>query len=200
MSFNRIKNVAVKILAGGALALIGGLPICRADDKPTVTSSCSWKFGGETDPLPFILKGYYGSAFVGRNGWRWRGVVARSTAPSFLVTNGFKEKRTDGYAFLTDRFFGSKRKELSGFWIGAGGEYWRNRIRTEESPTFAHYNNFLLTTGGGYVWKISSHFYINPWAAGNFVVAGKRKIPVSGKTYQQSVFTPEVSVKLGFTF
>jgi hypothetical protein len=32
------------------------------------------------------------------------------------------------------------------------------------------------------------------------VAAGERKIAVSGRTYEQPVFTPEFSVKLGFTF
>jgi hypothetical protein len=195
MKFTGINSTAKRILAGAALAATLGLPACYAADA----ADSVWKFGSEIDVLPYATKGYYGSAFTGRDGWRFRGVAARSTTPSFLVTDGFKEKRTDAYALLVDRFFGSERLELKGFWIGGGGEYWRNRIRTDESPEFAHYNNFMLTVGGGYVWKFSRHFYLNPWG-GHFVADGERKIAVSGKTYEQPVFTPEFSFKVGFTF
>jgi len=193
-------NTAGRIVAGAVFALALGLPACYADDAANEAGSNNWKFGSEIDVLPYAMKGYYGSAFAGRDGWRLRGVAARSTTPSFLVADGFREERTDAYALLVDHFFGSKSQELKGFWIGGGGEYWRNRIRTDESPEFAHYSNFMLTVGGGYVWKFSRHFYVNPWAGGHFVAAGERKIAVSGRTYEQPVFTPEFSVKLGFTF
>jgi hypothetical protein len=200
MYFNGIRKTVTQILAGAAVALALGLPTCYAADVQKQSDPGAWKFGSEIDLLPYVTKGYYGSAFMGHNGWRFRGVAARSTTPSCLVTNGFKEKRTDAYALLVDRFFGTRRQKLEGFWIGGGGEYWRNRIRTEASPEFAHYNNFVLTAGGGYVWKFSRHFYVNPWAGGHFVAAGERKIQVSGKTYEQPVVTPEASVKFGFTF
>jgi hypothetical protein len=50
------------------------------------------------------------------------------------------------------------------------------------------------------VWNISRHFYVKPWSAGHFRVAGNRKIDVSGKSYQQLVFAPELSVKFGVVF
>lgn len=58
----------------------------------------------------------------------------------------------------------------------------------------------MLTAGADYVWRFSRHCYLNPWAGGHFVVGGSRQIPVSGKMYQQPWFTPEVSVKFGFSF
>jgi len=177
-----------------------GLPIGSVAGAQEKVCRNGWKLGGEVDVLPYAMKGYYGSGFIGRDGWKFRPVVARSTTPSFMVTDGFKEKRTDAYALLADRFLGAKQKDLQGFWVGGGAEYWRNRIRTEESPEFAHYQNFMLTAGGGYVWRLSRHFYINPWAASHFVVANRRNIAVSGKMYEQPVFTPEGSVKFGFIF
>jgi hypothetical protein len=156
--------------------------------------------GSEVDALPYAMKGYYGSGFLGLDGWKLRGVVARSTTPSFLVTDGFKQKRTDAYALLGDRFIGPKRQQLEGLWLGGGVEYWRNRIRTESSPEFAHYQNYMLTVGSGYVWQVSRHVYIDPWSAGHLVIANRRHISVSGKTYDQPLFTPEGSVKIGFIF
>jgi hypothetical protein len=100
----------------------------------------------------------------------------------------------------SDRFFGAKRRQLEGLWIGGGLEYWRNRIRTDASPAFAEYQNYVSTTGAGYVWNLSRHFYLNPWAGGHFVVAGKRDVPVAGTIYKQPLFTPEASVKIGISF
>ena len=79
-------------------------------------------------------------------------------------------------------------------------EFWRSRIRQENTSEFTYYNNGVFTAGGGYVWNISRHFYVNPWGAGLFTVAGNRKINVSGKIYQQPVFTPEFSLKFGVVF
>jgi hypothetical protein len=162
--------------------------------------SRSWKLGTEVDVLPYVMGGYYGSAFVGHDGCRLRVVAARSDTPSFLVTSGFEKKRTDAYALLADRFFGSKRTQLKGFWVGGGGEFWQSRIRQENTSNFTHYDNFVLTAGGGYVWKLSKHFYLNPWSALHAVVAGNTSTNVSGKMYQQPRLTPEASVKFGFIF
>jgi hypothetical protein len=199
MKFETIRQETMQTVAGATMAIVLGLPLCYGAEAETEERSTAWKMGGEIDVLPFATKGYYGSVFAGHSGWRFRGVAARSTTPSFMVSSGFRDKRTDAYAVLADRFLGARRQNLEGFWIGGGGEYWRNRIRTNESSEFAHYGNFVLTLGGGYVWKFSKHFYINPWAGAHFVVTGSRDIPVSGTTYHQSAFTPEVSIKLGFT-
>jgi hypothetical protein len=165
-----------------------------------VAASPSWKFGTEIDALPYVMNGYYASAFVARGAWRFRGVAARSDAPSFLVTDGFEKKRTDAYAFLVDRFLGHHRSDLKGFWLGGGAELWRSRIRQDGTSDFTRYNNTVVTAGGGYVWKLSNHFYVNPWSAIHVVAAGDRKINVSGKNYEQPRFTPELSVKFGIVF
>jgi hypothetical protein len=165
-----------------------------------VAASPSWKFGSEIDVLPYVMNGYYASGFVARDAWRFRGVAARSQAPSFLVTDGFEKKRTDAYALLVDRFVGKKRNSLQGLWIGGGAELWRNRIRQDGTTDFTRYNNTVVTAGGGYVWTLSNHFYVNPWSAVHAVVGGDRRISVSGKNYEQPRFTPELSVKFGIVF
>ncbi|MDP9051484.1 MAG: hypothetical protein M3O31_12325 [Acidobacteriota bacterium] len=168
--------------------------------QPAAETPHAWHFGTELDVLPYATRGYYGSFVVMHQGWRYRGVAARSTLPSFMVSDGFNNKRTDAYALLADRFFGPHREQSRGMWVGGGAEYWRNRIRRDGFDEYAHYDNVVLTIGNGYVWQLSRHFYLNPWSAAHFIVAGDRSIKVSGKTYKQSVFTPEASVKVGFTF
>ena len=188
------------LLSAAALFLL--LPVFPAEDKMTseTPEPTPWRVGTELDVLPYATGGYYGSFVVGRKEWRVRAVAARSTAPSFLVSNGFQDKRTDAYAGLVDRFLGSRRAEGRGFWIGGGMEYWRNRIRQDGSSEYTHYNNTMLTAGGGYLWKLSRHIYLNPWSGAHLVVGGDRKINVSGKMYKQPFFTPELSVKISFTF
>ncbi len=174
--------------------------ISSAVSKDETAASPSWKFGSEIDALPFVMSGYYASGFVARDAWRFRGVAARSQAPSFLVTDGFEKKRTDAYALLVDRFVGRKRNGLQGLWIGGGAELWRSRIRQDGTTDFTRYNNTVITAGGGYVWKLSNHFYVNPWSAVHAVVGGDRRINVSGKNCEQPRFTPELSVKFGIVF
>jgi hypothetical protein len=200
MNRKRLRVVASRIVSGAAIALALVLPTSYAADRLEKAGPRAWKFGSEIDALPYAMNGYYGSVFAGRSNWRFRGVAARSSTPSFMVTNGFRDKRTEAAAFLVDRFFGRGGRNLEGLWIGGGAEHWRNRIRTDESAEYTRYNNFVLTAGAGYVWKLSRHLYLNPWAGGHFVAAGKRTIRVSGKAYEQPLFTPEFSVKFGFTF
>jgi hypothetical protein len=220
MNFKVMRQTYKVVLAVSVLAVAASQPVCHAAEgienqesksvqaqEPSPSprnlegpTTAKWSFGSEIDALPFVSKGYYGSGFVGHNGWRFRDVVARSTVPSFMVSDGFKDKRTDAYALLADRFVGAKRQKLEGLWVGGGAEYWRNRIRTEDTTAYANYHDFMLTAGAGYVWKFSKHFYLNPWVAGHVAIAGERSILVSGKTYKQPVFTPEGSIKLGFTF
>jgi hypothetical protein len=211
-----MKKLRTRIPAGLVLAIALAMPTMKAEDLPEsaavrptgaqestpvqAPSPRRWAFGSEIDALPFAMKGYYGSVFVGRNGWKLRAVAARSTTPSFMVTDGFKDKRTDACALLADRFIGARREKLEGLWVGGGGEYWRSRIRTDASPVYTDYHNVMLTAGSGYVWKLSRHFYLNPWTAGHFAAAGKRDIVVSGKSYKQPVITPEGSIKIGITF
>lgn len=186
------------IVAAGALWLC--LPVCLPAQNLEGPNLRTWKIGSEIDLLPYALKGYYGSLVAGQNYWRVRAIATRAPEPSFLVTSGFKEKRSDAYALIGDYFLGSKKEQQEGFWAGGGAEYWHSRIRAEASSTFAHYDNVMLTAGGGYVWKLSQHCYLNPWSGGHFVVAGKRDIDVSGVIYKQPVFTPEASVKVGIRF
>ena len=200
MNFERIWSKSTRNLAGVMVALVLIPSMCSAADIRKEGNFGTWNFGGEIDALPYAAGGYYGSVFAAQESWRIRGVAARAAIPSFLVTDGFRDKRTDAYAILVDRFFGAKSQKQEGFWIGGGAEYGRNRIRTKEAPAYSHFDNFVLTVGGGYVWKLSRHVYLNPWAGGHFVAGGSRKIEVSGNTYEQPLFTPEASIKIGFSF
>lgn len=174
--------------------------VVAAQSNTATNAPRAWRLGTELDALPYLTKGYYGSLIAVHSDWRLRGVAARSTMPGFMVSSGYKDKRTDAYALLADRFVGPNRSQQKGPWAGGGVEFWRNRIRRKGSPDYSHFNNTVLTVGGGYVWRLSPHLYLNPWSGAHFVVGGNRDIAVSGTTYKQPIFTPEASVKFGITF
>jgi hypothetical protein len=159
-----------------------------------------WTMGSDFDLLPFTLGGYSSGGFLGRDGYRASNMMASRDIPSFLAADGFRDLHTDSYSLRADRFFGGKRPTLEGPWVGAGGDYWRSSVRTEDAPATAKFHDFLLTASGGYRWKFSRHFYLDPWVGSHFLIAGQRNIPVSGKIYKPRVFNPEGSVKAGFCF
>ena len=61
------------------------------------------------------------------------------------------------------------------------------------------YETTILTLGGGYTWRFSKHFYLNPWAAVHFPIGGDRDVEFPSSTFSIDP-TPEMSVKLGILF
>jgi hypothetical protein len=177
----------------GLMTVTGGL---RAQDA-SASQARRTTVGVEIDALPYILSGYYGSVWVGRDQWRARAVVSRSTLPSFVVQDGFEDHRIDVVAALVDHFF---KPDFRGFWVGGGAEYWQNDVRSKTSGQSASWDNVAATLGGGYVWKFYGNFYLNPWGAGHLIVGGDTKVPVGAETFEPSRFTGEVSLKVGWHF
>lgn len=173
-----------------AAALAAGAPAAAQEPKPATV-------GFELDVLPYATGGYYGSAWVGRGRIRVRPVVASTSLPDFFVEDGFRNAEVDAYAVIVDYFF---RDGFRGFWVGAGAEYWENRVENEADGGTAEWNNTVATVGGGYVWKFAGNFYVNPWVAGHLVVGGPTSVTAGGATYSPKRFTPEASVKLGWHF
>lgn len=153
--------------------------------------------GAELDLLPYASGGYYLSGWIGREHFRLRPVVAKTTLPSFVVQDGFKNADLEVAALIVDYF---PRADFRGWWIGAGVEHWRNRVENEGNGGTARWNNTVATVGGGYVWQLGEHFCLNPWAAGHLVVGGPTRVSAGGATHSPKRFTPEVSLKLGWRF
>jgi hypothetical protein len=182
------------------LAVLCGLFATNAlCQTPHESAPRNWKLGGELDALSYATKGYYGSFFAGRDGWRVRAIVSRVNPPGFANPEGF-DRQVNAYVLAADRFFGPRRRTLEGFWIGPGVELWRNRVQREGTGDRAHFNNLVPTVGVGYVWKVSKHVYLNPWAAAHIVAGGARRIPVGDGTYEQKRLHVEASMKVGFVF
>ncbi|NMH88701.1 hypothetical protein [Flavivirga algicola] len=153
--------------------------------------------GFELDALPYITGGYYGSVWVGHNHFRYRAVIAKVETPDFIIKDGFTNNEIKAYAAIVDYFF---KSDLEGWWIGTGLEYWDSKIQTDAKLNTSEYNNTVFTIGGGYVWKFYKNFYLNPWLAGHLRIAGDKDVIVDGSTFETQLFTPEISLKIGWHF
>lgn len=185
----RIACVLLAALAAGASARAQEIKATPAAPRTTV--------GVELDALPYISGGYYVSGWIGHDRIRVRPVATKTTLPSFVVQDGFKNADLEVYAVIVDYF---PRDGFRGFWVGAGAEYWKNSIENESNGGTAKWDNTIATVGGGYVWEFGGHFYLNPWAAGHLVVGGPTSVLAGGATYSPKRFTPEVSIKVGWHF
>jgi len=163
------------------------------DDSPVTRKTV----GFELDALPYATGGYYGSAWYGLDRLRFRTVVAKINTPSFALEDGYEDNWINAYVLLVDYFFD---KNFRGFWVGAGFEYWDNEIEHEQETVTASYDNTIFTVGGGYVWKFHGNFYLNPWIAGHFIIAGDSDVQVGSRIFNPKGFTPEGSIKIGWHF
>lgn len=153
--------------------------------------------GTELDLLPYVSGGYYLSAWYGIDQFRFRSILTKTSVPQFVVADGYSDNKLNVVAFIADYFF---KKNFEGFWIGTGLEYWDSQIKYEAENKNASYNNTVFTLGGGYVWKFYDNFYLNPWVAFHYIVAGDKEVNFGSNTFNPNVFTPEASIKIGWHF
>nr|WP_299167499.1 hypothetical protein [uncultured Allomuricauda sp.] len=153
--------------------------------------------GFELDAVPYIFEGYYASAWLGHDHFRYRAVITKIETPGFILEDGFTNNEMKVYAAIVDYFF---KPGFEGWWIGPGLEYWDATIQTDAKLETAEYNNTIFTLGGGYVWKFYKNFYLNPWAAVHLRIAGDKEVMVDNSIYETPLLIPEISLKLGWHF
>jgi hypothetical protein len=156
--------------------------------------------GFELDALPFATGGYYASAWYGSSPFRYRAVITQTNPPDFAAGAGFNHLRLDVVALIADWFFGAQADALAGPWIGGGVENWEGRIQEQGTGAHATFSERVATFGGGYVWKFSGNWFLNPWAAVHGIVDGDRSVAVGQHTYRPPLIAPEASLKLGWHF
>lgn len=174
-----------------------GLAISLIAQGQSEKESSTISIGTEVDVLPFLTGGYYGSIWVSKDHFRYRAIVTNVTTPEFMLEDGFTNNEMNVYALVADYFF---EPSVEKWWIGAGVEYWDGSIQTDALTSTSHYNNFIFTVGGGFVWKFYKNFYVNPWAAVHLRMAGDTSVAVDDKIFEPAFFTPEASVKIGWYF
>ncbi len=156
-----------------------------------------WNVGAELDILPYITGGYFGCVWAGKAKWRARVLTAFVKKPDWSTTKGFRNHEIMAYALVVDRFL---KDDWNGWWIGGGPVLWKSNIKSSTGETKTDFSNILINGSLGYNFTLSKHFYISPWAALSFRIAGDKDIAVNTQVYNLPLINPEISLKLGYFF
>jgi len=153
-------------------------------------------FGIEQDALPYILGGYFVSGWVGREKTRLRFAYANTQVPALARPSGIASDQIRAFGMAYEFFFCD---DYSGLWFGPGIGFWTNDATTDRGFPIQN-ESMVFTFGGGYNWFLNSWFYISPWVATHFRVSGTDPQIIDRTEYRPTVFTPEISLKLGVHF
>jgi hypothetical protein len=202
MLFSRVNKLLQTLIIGTilCLAFTHTAHAASTDENYTVSQNGSanqgLSFGMEVDALPYISGGHYISGVIGFDHFNLRLIATKTTIPSFVTPDGFKDWDMDVTAIILDYFPGENRE---GLWLGGGLEFWDSKIKNKSSGGSGSFSQKILTLGAGYVYKLTEHWYINPWAAihynlsDNNVAIGASRLDLPDLMY-------EGSVKLGYKF
>ena len=182
----------MKPLFIGLILFLAGNEINARDSTET-----KWNFGIEQDLLPYVTGGYFAAAWIGKDHVRVRALTAKVYKPDFVVKDGYTNNNTTAYAVTIDYFL---KKQWKGWWIAAGGVYWKNSIQTIQQQETARFESWLLNGSMGYNFTLYKHLYVSPWAGLNLKVAGDNKVMVDNTTYTPPTLYAEASVKFGIYF
>lgn len=153
-----------------------------------------WNFGVEIDALPYLTGGYFGAAWLGKNQWRGRALLADVQLPEIIIKDGFTKHHVRGYAVLVDYFL---KPSWKGWWVGAGPVYWKSSIQQQQTGAIQHFDNLLLNGSLGYHFTLLPKVYLSPWAGLSCKVAGNDRFTLDQQPYRLPFFNPEISIKLG---
>ena len=151
-------------------------------------------FGVEQDVLPYFLKGYIVTGWIGSGFFRKRFSYAQASSPGFFLQDGISSDRVKAFGLSFEYFF---RENFEGFWFGPGIGYWTNDIQAENGLKQKN-ESFIFTLGGGYNYSLTKWLYVSPWLALHTRVSGTDEFNIGAvTTYKPILFTPELSVKIG---
>ena len=153
--------------------------------------------GIEQDVLPYFLKGFIGTVWVGQNKTRVRFAYAHATSPDLFLPDGLTNNQTRAFGFGMEQFF---KPDFKGFWLGPNIGYWHQFITESETGTVKKWESFILSVGAGYNWYVYKGLYLSPWLAAHFRVSGNKEFMVGSTPYTPWLVTPEVSIKIGYRF
>lgn len=154
--------------------------------------------GVEADVLPYLTGGQYASIWVGYNQFRGRVVFSTVNVPEFVTPSSFEEYRIRANAVIIDYF--PNGVASGGPWIGAGVEWWDNTIVHSKTGTKGSFSQDVFTVGGGYIYQLSDHLYLNPWLAGHIRINGPDSVLIGAEELELPWIQFEASVKLGWKF
>ena len=172
-------------------------PATISAHEHSIPGGLSPQAGVEADVLPYVTGGWYASGWVGYDRVRLRLVASKVNPPDFTLKDDFTNGETRAYAALVDYF---PRPAFEGPWIGGGIEHWDNRVGHPAETATGNYQNWMATVGGGWVFGMGRHLYLNPWAAGHWRIAGDTQTYVGSRLFQPRSALAEASVKMGWRF
>ena len=159
--------------------------------------------GFSADMFPTIVSASAGEPGFSFQGWaafnhiKVRAIGGHMYLPPGLTgSGGFGNQELTVAAVIADYMFGD---HFDGFWIGAGAEYWGNTISHEDTGEEFRWNNYVLTLGGGHIWRIYGNLYINPWAAVHYIT-NPREFDAAGDRFSQRKIQGSFSMKIGYFF
>jgi hypothetical protein len=156
-------------------------------------------FGVESEIMTWINKGYHGSLWMGRNGFRARLVIAKATYPDSFNPEGFTNLTSEFYEMEFDYFFGKKRNEFRGLWVALGTGYTKQSIESETTSISASTDLMVLHTGIGYAINIYKGLYTTPWL-GMALHLNAQDVEVGNETWTPNFMDPVFGAKIGYSF
>jgi hypothetical protein len=157
--------------------------------------------GFNLDLLPTVLSaangklGYAPQVWLGIGHARLRFVGAHLEPPNAFAfaPSGFRDPTTTAFASIIDYTFGSR---FDGMWVGSGFEIWQNSIDHDGVAGTARWTSTVLTIGGGYIWRFTGDFFLDPWV-GAHVVLNPQTISLGAFDYRPFPLQGELSIKIG---
>lgn len=172
------------------------LPFLSINIQGQSSDSKKIAIGIEQDVLPYVLHGFIGTGWVGKNKIRIRMSYAEANTPSFILQNGFTKDRTRAFGISAEYFL---KDDFKGFWFGPGIGYWNNEVVTANNYS-DEVKSWVFTIGSGYNIFLWKGLYTTPWLALHTRVIGNNSRFIEIFKYTPLLCTPEVSVKLGWKF
>ena len=114
--------------------------------------------GLEQDVLPYLLRGFIVTGWMGRDYSRVRFSYAQVTSPSFFIPKTIFEDKVRAFGISYEFFF---KDEYKGWWVGPGVGYWTNYLKTSDGITFKN-ESVIFSLGGGYNYFLTSWLYVSP--------------------------------------
>lgn len=161
------------------------------------SSSGKLSYGLEQDFLPYATGGYYAGAWVGKDHFRVRALMARVHKPDLIVKKGFTRNNVTAYALVADYFL---KEDWKGWWASTGLVRWNSSIQSDARLSTVHYQNTLLNGSIGYNIPLPKNFYLSPWAGMHLRIGGDKHFQVDGKDFTTPLLNPEASLKVGWWF
>lgn len=159
--------------------------------------------GFSADIFPTLVSASAGKAGFSFQGWaafnhiKVRAIGGHMYLPPELTgSDGYGNQELTVGAVIADYMFGD---HFDGFWIGSGVEYWRNTIPHDDTGEEFRWNNYVLTLGGGYIWRICGNLYLNPWVAVHYIT-NPREFDAAGDRFSQRNIQGSFSMKIGYFF